>query len=905
MTRYSTHRGPCFYLATSRSPHRALAAAAFSAALAAALPVVALAQGAKSMEEVLITGSFIKSTGEDEASPVEVLDDTYIENSGAVNIVELTSRLAVNSGSENNADSFTAGETQGTANVNLRGLGLTSTLVLINGKRQTLAAAVANDGSVFVDTNTVPFAALERVEILKEGATATYGSDAIAGVVNFILKDDFSGFQLDGGYQSTASGGQTNTGLNALAGFELGARTRALFSASLMQQQPLASVERPYTTENALSTLGRSFIALGAGRGTGAYAGPVAPRQTIPDPNCAANGGPLIASNNRCGFLYGPRFNLVNEESSYQLYGNLTHEFSAALTLSAELGWSHHEVKDNPQSPSYPNLGFPRILPGQAGSPFDVPVVWLGRPLGSEAPSPFAPRESDTLRASLDLEGRLGSGSGWDWYAALTYSANERSITQPDTVQSRLEAALAGRGGPNGTETFSPFDPAANSRALIDYISVATLNQRKTALLVGDVVFSGELFERPAGAVAAAFGAQWRHEAYRIDPVGVFEKRLDPATGQPIPVDLIFLGGALPIDESRSAYALFAEASVPLGASLELDLALRYEDLDTDSSVDPKIALRWQATDDLVLRASASSAFREPSLQQIYSQGTSLEGLVDPLNPGSAVFVRVDTAGSRDLRPEESTNVNLGAIWSPTDDLSLRLDYWRFDYKDVIVAEDAQGKLNDEPNGPDVNRLSGAGSQLQGITTNYINASSVETDGIDLAVDWRLPSGRAGQFGAHLTATHFLSYVIPCTGPNARGCAGASGTQDVVGFFNYDTFVRSMPATKLNASLDWTRGPHRVALLGFYTSSYATTRPVDPRARSLGYTRNIDSWLTVDVQYAYAFKLAGAEAVLTLGSKNLFDEEAPRAYDGVNFSFDPKHHDPRGRLWYGGIKVDF
>ena len=172
-------------------------------------------------------------------------------------------------------------------------------------------------------------------------------------------------------------------------------------------------------------------------------------------------------------------------------------------------------------------------------------------------------------------------------------------------------------------------------------------------------------------------------------------------------------------------------------------------------------------------------------------------------------------------------------------------------------------------------------------------------------MDWRLPSGRAGQFGAHLTATHFLSYVIPCTAPNRRGCAGASGTQDVVGFFNYDTFVRSMPATKLNASLDWTRGPHRVALLGFYTSSYETTRPVDPRARSLGYTRNIDSWLTVDLQYAYAFKLAGAEGILSLGSKNLFDEEAPRAYDGVNFSFDPKHHDPRGRLWYAGIKVDF
>ena len=324
---------------------------------------------------------------------------------------------------------------------------MTSTLVLINGKRQTLAAAVANDGSVFVDINTVPFAALERVEILKEGATATYGSDAIAGVVNFILKDDFTGFQLDGGYQTTASDGQTNTDLNALAGFELGDRTRALFSASVARQQPLISTARPYTSENAISTLGRSFVALGAGRGSGDYAGPVARfPDDPPTPNCAANGGLIIASNNRCGFLYGPRFNLVNEESSYQLYGNLTHEFGANLELSAEVGWSHHEVKDNPQSPSYPNLGFPIIRPGFSGSPFDVPVVWLGRPLGSEAPSRFAPRQSDTLRASLDLEGRLNSG--WDWYAAVTYSANERKITQPDTIQS---APGGGAGGPGRT----------------------------------------------------------------------------------------------------------------------------------------------------------------------------------------------------------------------------------------------------------------------------------------------------------------------------------------------------------------------------------------------------------------------------------------------------------------------
>ena len=165
---------------------------------------------------------------------------------------------------------------------------------------------------------------------------------------------------------------------------------------------------------------------------------------------------------------------------------------------------------------------------------------------------------------------------------------------------------------------------------------------------------------------------------------------------------------------------------------------------------------------------------------------------------------------------------------------------------------------------------------MQGITANYINASTVETDGIDVAVDWQLPASRAGQFGAHLTATHFLSYEIPCTGANGRGCVGAGGTQDVVGFFNYG-HLRALHARD-QAQRD--PGLERGARTG--SRCWVSTRramrppaPVDARARSLGYTRDIDSWLTVDLQYAYAFSVGDTDAIFTLGSKNLFDEEAP------------------------------
>jgi len=147
-----------------------------------------LAQEEK-LEEIVVTGSYIKGTPGDSALPVQVLDRSFIEGIGANSVADVIANLAISSGAENQTDSFTQGSTQGTANINLRGLGLSSTLVLINGRRQTISGALANDGSVFVDTSSIPINALERVEVLKEGAASTYGSDAIAGVVNLIFFD--------------------------------------------------------------------------------------------------------------------------------------------------------------------------------------------------------------------------------------------------------------------------------------------------------------------------------------------------------------------------------------------------------------------------------------------------------------------------------------------------------------------------------------------------------------------------------------------------------------------------------------------------------------------------------------------------------------------------------------------
>lgn len=867
--------------------------AAATAPLCVVMPIQGLAE--VELEEVLITGSYIKSSGTDEASPIEVIDNEYISNSGAFSIGELTAKLSVNSGSENQADAFTAGETQGTSNINLRGLGLSSTLVLINGRRQTIAATVSNDGSVFVDTSTVPLAALERVEILKEGATSAYGSDAVAGVVNYILKKDFEGFEINAGYQTTAENSQDTTEVSFLAGFGNDS-THFTFAGGILRQDPLSSADRPDTTDNAVSSFGRSFIPLAPDTVVnGAYAGTYAPGENVPDPKCVENAGLLIpqASGTRCGFAYGPRFNLVNEEEKDQLYGNMTHEFSDTLSLFAELGWTKYEVLDNPQSPSYPNLSTPTILPGQAGSPFNVPVVWLGRPLGSDFASPDSPRENTTIRASLALDGAFNDN--WSWNGALTYSESDRDITQPDQINSRLNAALVGMGGVSGTETFNIFDSSANSQEMIDWLSTNLETNRKADLLVGDFVVSGDLFTMDAGPVGFAAGVQYRDESYSEERNEVASQRIDPDTGAVIPANVIFLGGGFPVDEERSSYAAFAEIQMPLTESIEVNLAVRYEDLDTESSVDPKASIRWQATDTLTVRASASTAFREPSLVQFNATQTGLDFIqdfnADGTPKGGGVFVRVNTKGNKELVPEESTNYNFGLIWQPADNLDMRIDYWRFDYEDVITIENAQGKIELDVNGEGILRAAGPDSQLIGINVDYINAATVDTDGLDVAANYIISTDGAGEIGLHLTGTHFLKYEIP--DPDG-------GTQNVAGLFNHNNFARSIPETKLNVSADWNVGNHKAVIIAYWVDDYATTRAV-PSSESA----KIDSWTTVDLQYTYNFAFSDSEALLSFGAKNVFDEEPPRVFDGANFSYDAKQHDPRGRMYYARVKYAF
>ena len=852
------------------------------------------AHAQQDIEEVMVTGSYIKGSATDGASPVEVIDREEIENIGAVSIADITRNLSVNSGSENASDSFTQGSTQGTSNVNLRGLGLSSTLILIDGRRQTLTGATANDGSAFVNTNAIPVVALERVEVLKEGAAAVYGSDAVAGVVNYIFRRDFTGVEFEMSSQEADISGQTDDRVSVIWGAESG-NTNFVLAASILDRSPMSGADfNPSLAQLGISGLGTSFLLFGPSTvASGPYAGTYTPFQNVPDPSCVANKGILIpqASGERCGFVYGPRFNVVNDEDHTSMYGSFKTLLANGNGLEIDYMSTAIDVNDNPQSPSYPALSYlspaNAIMPGTGGNPFGVPVLWLGRALGSAFPSPIAPREIETDRFSIGLNGEFENG--FDWDAHYTVSSEDLYGQQPDTSTSKFSAAIKGNGGSAGNQTWDLFTPSNNSADLIKWISTNQQTWTSTELSVFDFLMTGSI-----GSIDIASGLQFRDESFDVARGASSIATFDAAGNITQPADLLFLGGGLESTSSRNATALFIEGSMNPSDRLEVKGALRYEDLESDSSVDPKIAFRYQASDELALRASFSTSFREASLAQLTSTNISLQGIQDYNADGSAkggtAFIRIAQANNPNLAPEESENMNIGAMWNPTDKLSMKLDYWAIDYTNVITIESAQGKVAANPLDPDVKRT--AGGTLTGVTTKYFNAANVNTSGLDFESTYDFDTSW-GQAQVGVNMMHMFEYEIPV----------GNTTKDVVGLFNHDNFARSLPDTKAVFHAALNSGNNSLSLFGRYTGDYKTTRPLSATAKARGFSQSIDSFFTVDLMNSYLVEMNDSELKLSLGITNMFDEEVPLVYDAANWSYDAKHHDPRGRMIYLGFKL--
>ena len=851
---------------------------------------------AQEIEEITVIGSYIGSKS-DKIS-VEVIGETEFNNLNISTVGEISKYLASSAGSHFQSNTLD-GVDQGMSAITLRGLDHASTLVLLNKKRQTFAGTPSHEGEGYIDVNIIPEIALRRTEILKEGATSLYGSDAVAGVINFITHDEFTGTRIKLGHQETTGYDQSDKTIGIIFGKEFN-NANLVLAANFLDRSPLSSSEIPKIAENGLSTLGNTFkVSEGDSVLSGDYAGEYTAGQWVPDPNCEINGGVLAGP--FCKFLYGTRFNIVNDEDHKKFYlsfkkdnDNLSYKLTAIV--------ANIDVNDNPQSPSYPALSFmsKKIMPGQGGSPFNVPVTWYGRPLGSAFPSPLSPKDIDQYHVSGVVN--LSLNENIDLELSITQSKHENFHNRPDTINSRMENAISGNGGSNGNQTWNIFDPLSNSENLIQYIKGSEQSLRTGKLTSLDAILRTKFNNNNI-----AIGLQLNDEALDVKYNELARSEFDQSGNLIKGADLLFLGGGKNISSDRNKKALFFELEKIFSENLDVLFATRYEKVENDSSFDPKLSINFRPNDKLLIRGSVGTSFSTPSMAQLFSSEIALGGVRDVINgveQSSSLFVRVIQMGNPNLKPATSTNSNLGLFWNLNDNISLSADFWKINYKDRLELEDAQTKIIENPENPDIQR--NELGDITAVSTTFFNEEKTKVKGLDINFNYKKTLSNQTTLDLGINATHLFDYLTP-----EHEEAGdhedehESHMVNRVGRFNYNAHTHSLPRLRLNAFFGLTQNGIRYSVNTRYLDGYTNLRPLPAAAISSGYENEVDSFLVFDIGASKIFQIENGELKLGLHLMNAFDESAPLLYDSPDFSFDTRLHDPRGRLINLSLDYEF
>ena len=843
------------------------------------------------MEEVITTGSMVNNPEQD-ASPVDVFTKEDFENFNISNFAEISKYITSSSGSHFQTNAL-GGVDQGMASITLRGLDHSSTLLLINSKRHTFAGTPSNQGEGYIDVNIIPEIAIKRIEILKEGATSLYGSDAVAGVVNVLTQKDFEGFKLRVSNFETSNYNQNDKTLGLLIGsnYKNGSYVIGL---NILDRSALSASEIPGIAELGLSGLGKSFkISADDTVNSGMYSGSYVANQFIPDPQCEANGGLLDppSDESRCRFLYGTRFNIVNDEDHAKAYTNLSFERSNFIYEITFIG-SMVEVNDNPQSPSYPALPFlsRKIQPNQGGNPFNVPVTWYGRPLGSEFDSPYSPKDIKQYNLSQTINTNINESSRLE--VSLTMSSHSNEHYRPDIIDSRFLEALNGTtmGQASGNLTYwNIFDSTQNSQELINYVKGAEVSSKEATLKTLDFIFRTN-----ADSYEIAYGLQFNEEELEILYDDISRAEFD-ADGKIIKsADLFFLGGGINVSKNRNKYAGFFEIQPKSIKNIDVKIAGRFEEFENDSSFDPKISFKYIASENITLRGSRSSSFSMPSMAQMFSSDINL-GSVRDFN-GDLPFVRQAQIGNPDLKPATSKNLNIGLIFE-NQKQRLSIDYWSIDYKNRIEAQSAQVILNTDPDGLSITRNSSG--DLVGVSTTYFNEESTEVSGVDLNFNRLIStSDNYGNISLSINSTTLIKFLTP-----ALGNENNEAMIDRVGKFNYDTNTHSLPKNRINAFLNWQYQDFDINFNSRYIDGYSNQRAINSLGSSYGYTNSVNSFFVHDLSVKKTVKTNKGQIDIKVSIINLFDESAPRLYDAPDFSFDTRAHDPRGKVF--GINFEY
>lgn len=889
------------------------AIAAFVASQMLTLPHIAIAQQqedeAEQVELIMVTGSFVRRSENFESpSPLAVVDSIAIDAIGAKNIADITQTLTINSGAENNPDAFTQNATAGTSNINLRGLGVASTLVLLNNRRQVVNAQQTNEGLNFVDTSSlVPMIAIDRMEVVKDGASALYGSDAVAGVVNFITKRNYDGAKVTLDYQDGAHGNNKEWVMQGLWG-ATSENGNVMAAISYTNRSPLflrdRRLSRPQDDTSALGNPGSFFFTQGPLAGT-----------PIIDPGCSAFGGfpQLLAPTGTvpgldiglCGFDFGPGYSYVPDETRVNAYFKADYNLSDTIVWTTEVSMARNRAERG-GAPSFPNLRGPIVPATHPENIFGQPVLFFGRAEGNGFEPDPANTESDTFRFNTVLQGELDSGF---WELSYTNATNNFLFQVEDVLNTEFNLALNGFGGSNcdpvngtagvgGCEYFNPFSTsyttAPNSQYVIDSFSADQLIDSQANLEVVEAFASFDVFDMSGGAAGLALGLQYRAEELKQD----YDKLSNEDS-------FSFVIGNPDFADSLNVWAAFAELALPVSEDLDVQLALRFEDYGgtVGNTVDPKLALNYRATDELSIRGSISTSFRAPSIFMQNGGATSLQQLTDPLINSNA-FAAVRTSGNENLTPEESTAYNVGFSFEPVEDWSIEVDYWSFDFEDLIIQESAQAILASNPSDP--TRIIRAGDPLTGplvqVNNTYVNASSLKTSGVDFVSSYKIETDEMGTLVPSINLTYVSKYDLD--DPQA-------GQIDAAGRRNFTNIGVSSPELRANFGLNWRMDAFSANVFARYISAYDDDQNcADGSAIAAGCgsagLKEIESHVTYDAQVNIDLgSLLDTETsyLLTIGGINLTDENPPQVF--TNSGFDSKVHDPRGRQLYVRFAAEF
>jgi iron complex outermembrane recepter protein len=691
------------------------------------------------IEEVVVTGSYIKGTPEDAELPVDVINRADLEDIGNPSVIEMVRNLSITSGNLGETNQFQGNGGQaneGVATINLRGLGAARTLVLLNGRRQVSSNAQG------VDVNAMPAFAIGRVEVLKDGAAALYGSDAIGGVVNFITRDDVDGLEIGGSYQGISDGGDFD--VNALWGYQ-GDQWNVMVAGEYAEREEIPFKDRdwavlPYTEnpQGGWSSISNAANILFPGVGV------------IPDPRCQDLGS-FRNGINSCGFQFTFFDNLVEKTESEKLFAQFNYDVNENMAFHAEAMYANTYLPEWKTSPSYPPqslFGADRLaLPNHPGLvalraqyptlPQNGVAIPIARALGVSGKfgePETGTRETETTRLALALEGVIPAIEV-DYKLSASYSKRVRELEGDDMFIENMAFAMRGLGGANcnraaanaaGTHGqgnclyYNPFSNAiersavtgftnpdfrpnlANSREVIDYLFSETSSKTQNELLVFEAIFSGmSSYELAGGNIGWAAGAQSRRERFDYDLADIGNRELNPCPWtDPLSITLgftttlscapqtgrlAFLAASDEETTSRIVYGVFGELNLPFTDTFNVQAAVRFEDYggQVGSTIDPKIAFSWNLTDELSVRGSASTTFRGPPQSFLSGTDTGLQ-----FNAAVNAFKAVDIVGNPNLKPESAVTSNLGVIYQ-NEIFYASIDWWRYDFKDPLQAESA------------------------------------------------------------------------------------------------------------------------------------------------------------------------------------------------------------------------